>query len=400
MREEIAKRALERLLKCRDEDFVRSLQDFLAKEVSLKSLEIRELSIPRREAHRSAISNSNERRTLLIRWNDVEDNWGIAECACWEEPSYTSEYLRGAVVLIEDQLFPRLPQRSSVGQIVQIFNEMRGWRFTIGALFDSLCDLIRRSGGDDPLDCWPGRRLTEVSVGVVLGEFTDREAAISQVGKAVEAGYRRIKLKLSNTTDIGILKAVREVYPDAPLGFDANGSLRESDAHVLNELAAFRPIVVEQPFPSDCLDWCVALKERYPSIRICLDESIGGLGDLNTAHLLGAVDEVNIKPGRVGGMLETLAIMDYCAARKLPAWIGGMFETGVGRRASLRYASRLPSTTIHDLSPSQNYLEADIVSPYLEMSKRGNVDSMKEEPVKLDEGVIRKYTKRRTRLVR
>ncbi len=393
-------RALESLLKCRDEVFVGFLEEFLAREVSLKSLEIRELSIPRREAHRSAISNSNERRTLLIRWNDVEDNWGIAECACWEEPSYTSEYLRGAVVLIEDQLFPRLPQRSSVGQIIQVFNEIRGWRFAIGALFDSLCDLIRRRGGDDPLDCWPVRRVEEVSVGVVLSEFTDRGAAISQVGEAVAAGCRRIKLKLANRTDINILMELREAYPDAPLGFDANGSLRESDGHILKELAALRPIVVEQPFPSDCLDWCVALKERYPSIRICLDESISGLGDLNTAHLLGAVDEVNIKPGRVGGMLETLAIMDYCAARKLPAWIGGMFETGVGRRASLRYASRLPSTTIHDLSPPQNYLESDIVSPYLEMSKRGIVDCMKEEPVKLDEGVIRKYTKRRTRLVR
>ena len=400
MGNERSTRAQEKLLSIRDGEFGGKLQDFLSREISLAALEIRELCIPRRCPLRSAISKAGEKHILLLRWIDGDDGWGISECGCWQDPVYTAEYLRGAIELIGSEIFPKLPSRGSVGGILKGLVGICGWKFTVSAVLDAACDLIRRNGGNDPVDNWPQDPLKKVPVGVVLGKFSDQESAISQVGTAIEVGYRRIKLKLSASSDMSIPKAVRRAFPDAPLGFDFNGSLRYGDDGLLREIASLRPVVVEQPFPNDCLDWSAALREKIPGLRICLDESVSSLGDLVVAHRLGALDEVNIKPGRVGGVLETLAVVDYCARRQLPAWIGGMFESGVGRSASARYAARLSPAAIHDLSPPLSYLEADIVSPPLQMDHNGLVDCANDQPVNLEEVMIAKYTTRWTRLLK
>lgn len=361
------------------------------------TLEIRELCIPRRCPLRSAISETGERRVLLLRWIDEEDRWGISECVVWHDPVYTPEYLKGAVELIGEEIFPKLPRRSTVGEIFQCLGKLRGWKFTVAAILDAVGDLVRRSGGNDLMDDWPHSPLKEVSVGVVLGAFTEEVEAISQVGWAIKAGYQRIKLKLSHSSKMSILKAVCGTFPDAPIGFDFNGSLRDGDGALLREIASLRPVVVEQPFPSDCLDWSARLREEMPGLKVCLDESVTSLGDLVVAHRLGALDEVNIKPGRVGGVIETLAMADYCAREQLPGWIGGMFECGVGRSLSTRYAARLSPIAIHDLSPPLSYLEVDIVDPPLKMDNGGLVDCTKDWPVNLAEETVAKYTTQLTR---
>jgi o-succinylbenzoate synthase len=46
---------------------------------------------------------------------------------------------------------------------------------------------------------------------------------------------------------------------------------------------------------------------------------------------------INIKPARVGGLSQGIAIHDYCLERNVPVWCGGMLETGVGRASNLRW---------------------------------------------------------------
>ena len=82
-----------------------------------------------------------------------------------------------------------------------------------------------------------------------------------------------------------------------------------------------------------------------------------------TALALGACRVVNIKPGRVGGLLEAVRIHDLCAARGVPVWCGGMLETGVGRAANLALAS-LPNFSLPgDLSASGRWYREDITAP-------------------------------------
>ena len=155
---------------------------------------------------------------------------------------------------------------------------------------------------------------------------------------------------------------------------------------------AIQPAVIEQPFAPDRLDLCQELRQRHPSLCLCLDESITGLGSLVAAHRLLALDEVNIKPGRIGGPFETHRMLAYCRDQGLPAWVGGMFETGIGRFANLRVAARLPEAKGHDLSPSRRYFTTDILKNPLEMADDGTIDLRGEVPPSLDEKILEDLT--------
>ena len=111
-------------------------------------------------------------------------------------------------------------------------------------------------------------------------------------------------------------------------------------------------------------------KQENPDVFICYDEEIKSLGDLIKLHHLGVLDEVNLKVGRVGGVMKSIEIIQYCTKHNIPCWIGGMFETGIGRTLNLRMASYLPNARAHDLSPSDRYFLEDIVAPNVEMNKQ------------------------------
>ena len=59
---------------------------------------------------------------------------------------------------------------------------------------------------------------------------------------------------------------------------------------------------------------------------------------------LGAGRIVNIKPGRVGGFAQALAIHDVCQHHAVPVWCGGMLESGIGRACNVALAA-LPNFT-------------------------------------------------------
>jgi O-succinylbenzoate synthase len=74
---------------------------------------------------------------------------------------------------------------------------------------------------------------------------------------------------------------------------------------------------------------------------------------------------VNVKAGRVGGLLEAVRVHDVCRERGVPVWCGGMLETGVGRASNLALAS-LPGFTLPgDTSASERYFAEDLTEPFV-----------------------------------
>ncbi len=362
--------------------------------ISLEQLALSVVTVPHREHFRSAIGSRRVRRALLVRWTDADGRWGIGECACRPDPYFNGEFVEGAICVIRDHLFPQLPRRGQGDEVLAVLNRVRGWPFTVAAVLDAVVDLMRRTGHRDELDRALPVAQTRIPVGLSLPLFDTPEAAVTRVERAVAAGYRRVKMKVTPGMNLATLAAVREAFPSLHLGFDANGSCGEADLPFLEALASFQPDVLEQPFAPRRLDLCAALKERRPDQHLCLDESIGGLGDVITAHRLGAMDELNLKPGRVGGMLATVRILRYCAAHDVPVWVGGMFETGIGRTAGLRVAARLPEAQAHDLCPPGAYLVTDLIAPPLTMDDQGYVSFTNDGPVRLDEAVIEQHCTR------
>ena len=65
-------------------------------------------------------------------------------------------------------------------------------------------------------------------------------------------------------------------------------------------------------------------------------------------------------------MRESLRIHDLCRQQGVAVWMGGMFETGIGRALNVAVAS-LPGFTLPgDISASAKYFAEDIVeSPFV-----------------------------------
>ena len=82
---------------------------------------------------------------------------------------------------------------------------------------------------------------------------------------------------------------------------------------------------------------------------------------------MGSCRIINIKVGRVGGVVEARKIHDICRREGIPVWCGGMLESGIGRAHNLHLASlpnfKLPS----DLSASKRYYKEDLIDPPIEL---------------------------------
>jgi L-alanine-DL-glutamate epimerase-like enolase superfamily enzyme len=60
---------------------------------------------------------------------------------------------------------------------------------------------------------------------------------------------------------------------------------------------------------------------------------------------------INLKPARMGGVLEALGCAARCAERGIAVYVGGMFEVGVGRRQLRTLAAILSPDGPNDIAP-------------------------------------------------
>jgi O-succinylbenzoate synthase len=255
-----------------------------------------------------------------------------------------------------------------------------GAQMAKAALETALLDAQLKASGIS-LATYLGANKTKVPCGVSVGIAPSIEALIDEVTSYVEAGYKRIKLKIEPGWDIEPVRKIRELFPDKPLQVDANQAYSRNDSELLKRLDEFDLLLIEQPLDEhDILGH--AQLAKVMSTPVCLDESIISLSSAQDALELEATSIINIKPGRVGGYLESVKIHDYCLARSIPVWCGGMLETGIGRAANLALAA-LPGFTLPgDTSASSRFFKQDVTTPF-EM-----VDGYIEVPNGIGIGVV------------
>jgi len=251
-----------------------------------------------------------------------------------------------------------------------VLSFVRGNPMAKGALIDAFLDAELKARGGS-LAAYLGSERDRVECGVSVGITPTTEELLSQVDGYLADGYRRIKLKIQPGIDIERVAAVRGAHPDILLSVDANAAYRLSDLETFKALDAFDLLMIEQPLHfEDILNH--AKLQAQIGTDVCLDESIRSPADAAAAIELGACRIVNIKQGRVGGVLEAVKVHDIARAAGVAVWCGGMLETGVGRALNLALAS-LPGFTLPgDTSASARYFTDDITAPF-EMAPDGTM---------------------------
>ena len=74
---------------------------------------------------------------------------------------------------------------------------------------------------------------------------------MEKIQTEVDAGYQRIKIKISPKWDYEVIKKVRERFGDILLMGDANSAYTLRDIDLLKSLDEFNLMMLEQPLPHD-----------------------------------------------------------------------------------------------------------------------------------------------------
>jgi O-succinylbenzoate synthase len=334
--------------------------------IRIDAVELRRIELPLVTPFETSFGTWAHRDILLVRviaaGPDGElDGWG--ECVAGTQPVYSSEYTAGCEDVAREHLLPRLFAAGvrHASDVAPALAPVQGHRMAKAAVEAAVLDAELRAAGRSMADHL-GASRDRVPVGVSIGILPTIDDLVETAGRHLAEGYARIKVKIKPGWDIEPVRALRAAHgPGFGLQVDANAAYRPSDTDHLRRLDEFDLLLVEQPFPEerlvDHVDLAAAI--RTP---VCLDETIVSEAVAVDAIRLGAADVINIKPGRVGGHLAGKAIHDHCVAAGVPAWHGGMLETGIGRAANLALAA-LPGFTLPgDISASARYWHQDIVT--------------------------------------
>jgi O-succinylbenzoate synthase len=341
----------------------------------LDRIELREIRLPLREPFRISSGEMRERRILLLELHTRDGASTWSECVVDDAPNYSPETIDTAWPTIARWLAPRLLGRtvespSAVHALLAA--DVRGHQMAKAAL-EMGCWALAAMQDGLPLARVLGGTRTQIATGISLGIQRDVATLVAKATDALALGYRKVKIKIAPGRDVEWVASVRAACgPDAHLMADANNAYTLDDAAHLARLDALDLMMIEQPLAWDDLVRHAQL-QRQLRTPLCLDESITSLDRAQDMVALGAGRIINIKPGRVGGFAQSVAIHDYAAEHGIPVWCGGMLESGIGRAYNVALAS-LPNFTLPgDLSPSARYWTEDIVSPEWTMDANGMV---------------------------
>lgn len=341
--------------------------------LNLERMDLREIELPLKWPFETSFGRTTRRRIMIIRIFDTSGACGYGECTAGEDPFYNHETIDTAWLIIGRYVAPVLSAASveRADQVNDALSRIRGNRMAKGAVETAVWDLESRLM-KKPLWQHLGGTLTQIPCGVSIGLQATADALLDKVARELEAGYQRIKIKIKPGKDVSLVDAVRSKFPNIRLTVDANAAYSLADVDLLKRLDQFGLVMIEQPLaPGDLVDH--AKLQRQIKTPICLDESILTATDARQAYELGSCKIINIKLGRAGGHAESRSIQEFCARQEIPAWCGGMLESGVGRAHNIAMSTQPGFTLPGDVSASSRYWEEDIIDPPVTVSARGTI---------------------------
>ena len=151
--------------------------------------------------------------------------------------------------------------------------------------------------------------------------------------------YPVLKVKLGGPRDADTIAGVRASAPDKILRVDANAAWTPKQAlQMIDVLLDYDVELVEQPVAAHDIEGLRFVRERSP-LPIIADESC--LVATDVPRLAGAVDGINLKLAKCGGLREAMRIIATARAHDMSVMVGCMVETSLGITSAAHLAPLL-----------------------------------------------------------
>lgn len=327
----------------------------------IEHVEIHRRSVPLRRPFVTAVRTVEAVDALLVevRDSDGRHGWGEAPTS-WR---VTGESIEGVTAAITGPLRDAVLGRTcdDPGAASDALEHAVVRNSSARMALDCAVYDLAAQGLGVPLGGYLGGRETHVRSDVTLSAVRnalEEEALESAALEYVRAGFDTLKIKVGAGGDdvAALIRVRRAVGPQVTLRVDANqGWTPQRALEVIGALEDARVdvAVIEQPVFRDDLEG-LALVTRRSQTPIMADESLWTRRDLREILRDHAVDMINIKLAKTGGLREALALYREAHDAGIGVIIGCMAETHVGVAAAAALATvvdaRAPGAPLaHDL---------------------------------------------------
>ncbi|WP_134671784.1 dipeptide epimerase [Halorussus marinus] len=327
----------------------------------IESVSVRPLDLPLEEPFEIALGTQREASNLLVTVETESGATGYGEGSpippvTGETRAAALETARAAAEVIEGREVA--DYRGLVGEVRSAFPGMASALFAVEtAILDAYCRerslaLSELFGGPtEPVE-------TDVTIPIV-----DPGTAAERASRAVETGYRHLKIKTGTevSADVERVAAVAEAAPDAALKVDANQGWTPKETARFADAVGERGVgldLIEQPVPAADVAGLATARDLV-DVPVAADEAVFTPADAVRIVREEAADVINAKLGKSG----PLAVADIAAIARgadLELMVGCMLESAVGIHASAHLVAGTGAFSYVDLDGNR-LLAEDVI---------------------------------------
>jgi len=318
--------------------------------MGIQQIEVYPVTLAYKEPFRIAPGTSTKSHNVVVK---ILTDYGVVG---WGESS-PSKRVTGetaeTVIKTLDKIAPKLighcPLR--IEQDVEVMDSIVEGKPAAKAAIDiALHDILGKTARK-PLFMLMGGYRTEVLTDITLSIKPPKEMAKAAIN-AVKKGFRALKVKVgvNPTEDVERIKRIREaIGDDIQIRIDANQGWTPKQAiGALDRIEKFNIQFAEQPVLAEDLKGLREVKKNSP-IPIMADESVHSPEDALLLIQAEAIDLINIKLMKSGGILKGRKIAAIAETAKIPCMIGCMGESEIGIAAGAHLAAAVKNIQHADL---------------------------------------------------
>lgn len=319
--------------------------------MKLSKIKVYQVDIDLSQPFTIALGTEEAVQEIIVKVIDDQDNtgWGEASPAKMILGD-TSQSTIAAIDLMANRLLGEDPRR--IERIVHLMDDtVYGNTSAKAALDIAIHDLIGKAWGEPLWRLLGGYGQERVETDFSIG-IKDAEEMVKEALKLKGEGFKALKVKVGTDfqEDIKKIKLIREaVGENIRLRIDANqGWTRQQAIKALNGMADYDIEFAEQPVKAHDITGLAQVRRSVP-IPIMADESVHQPEDAIRVIEKEAVDYINIKLMKSGGLWKAQRIAAIAEAAGVECMIGGMIETGVSTTAAVQFAAATQNVKFRDL---------------------------------------------------
>ncbi len=293
----------------------------------------------------------------------IETDAGVAGHGevCPLGPFYLPSYAAGARTGIAE-LAPDLigEDPTHIRKLVRRMDALLQGHPYVKSAIDIACwDILGQVSGVPVCVLLGGRYADDFVLYRAISQETPEQMAAKVAGYRSE-GYRRFQLKVGGDADVDIARihaVAAELQDGDRLVADANTGWLMHDAMRVVKAVRDLDVYIEQPCAT--YDECLSVR-RNTNHPFVLDESIDGVSVLMKGFSDGAMDVVNIKISKFGGLTKAAQARDLCASLGIAMTIEDSWGGDITTAAISHLAHSTPTELLFTSTDFNSYVTTSI----------------------------------------